>query len=803
MPKTVYRFRSYQLDPRQRELWRGGRLIALPLKSFDCLVYLVEHRDRAVGRDELIAAVWGKTDINDHTLAQTLSRVRQVLRDGDGEAIRTMPRFGYRWVVPTERVDVDVAVEAEIGLDPAGLVLATSNDIQLSALTPPTAAKKDDPLTPRRHGLLLAALAGTAVLVASSGYLAWVRLASPPVEIAASAIPTPAPAPAATGEDTYLVMPVLVEASASDVAWMRLGVMDYIGVALKEGGQRRVLPNDQILSLTAGSKQSGPLESIELSRLMTLTGATYVVQAHARKTGIGWRVMLDLFHGDMLRSYTGTAPAPLEAVHAALEPMMADLKLAGRLAPLSSHGETLQRIDAALLVGDLALAQQQLDANATIVAEDPEFRLRVGQLALLRGRLDEARSVFHALIDDEPSTLSREQRSQAWLGLAGAEIQRPDFDAADRAYTEAIALLRDGSNEQLLGNAYRGRGASYANRDRFEEAMADFGRARVALDRAGDRIGIARLEVNMAAADAYRGRLGQALEAQDRAIRVLTAFGVRDQLLVALHNKIYVQLGLFDLDGALATSQQALEQATQLDNERMKTRIAAARTRVLLTGGHLAEAGRLLDRFDRAGAATSDPEFVSMRLEWLAQQGDYARAADLALDSFDRIAAAESLASQPMLAWTCLSGVDAALRIGRIDLAEQLLDRLAKAPAAARDADREVLQQLARAELLQARGRAAESRALFTTLLASAEREGDSGLIVAVASMGLRHLLAARDFDAAAPIAGRLKAYAGKDYTAARALGAYYRASGQTALANEIDVRLHELAGERDPRLPL
>jgi len=794
MRKTVYRFRNFQLDPKYRELRCDGQLIGLPLKSFECLLYLVEHHDRAVGRDELIAAVWGKTDINDHTLAQTLSRVRQALRDatGDMPGIRTVPRFGYHWIEPTRRVEMDVE-DGEVPVAGASVVAPTPTLEEAAPGTP----------SPRQQRRWLAGLAGGAALAAA---LAWVHVTLSPAPGRASP-PAAQTAPAtnlAAAEGTYLVMPVVVETEAPGVAWIRLGVMDYIGVALKEGGASRVLPNDQILNLTAGAKRSGQLEGAELARLKALTGATHVLQAHAQGVDGGWRFDLDLFHGDSLRSYSGTAAMPLEAARIALQSMLSDLDLADSLAPPSSRDETLQRIDAALLVGDLAQAQQLLDASAALVAENPAFRQRAGQLALRRGQLDEARQAFHATIDGELSPgASRELRAEAWAGLGGAELQRPDFAAAQAAFTEAIALVGDHGSQQLLGNAYLSRGASFANRNRFEEAMADFGRARVALDRAGDRIGIARLDINIAAADAFRGRLPQALEAQNRSIQVLTAFGVRDQLLVVLHNKIYVQLGLLDLEGATETSREAFEQAQRFDNERMRKRIAAARARVLLTTGQLSEAGRLIDRFDAAGAATSDPEFVSLRLEWLLERGDYDRAANLAMDSMRRALAAKGLASDAMLPWTCLSGIEAALKSGRADLAERLLQSLEQAPEAARDTDRSMIVEIGRAELARTRGRTGEAQPLYSAALASAEHDGDTDVIITVASMWLRHLIDRRDLEAAAPVAGRLKAYSGKDYRAARVMQAYYRASGQLQLANEAESRVRALAGERDSRLPL
>src|SRR3954466_11516610 len=95
-----YRFGEYRVNPASRELWRDDRLIALPPHVFDCMVYLLERHDRAVGRDELVAAVWGKTEVSDTLLGQTVLRLRRELGDDAKEqrVLRTIPRFGYRWM---------------------------------------------------------------------------------------------------------------------------------------------------------------------------------------------------------------------------------------------------------------------------------------------------------------------------------------------------------------------------------------------------------------------------------------------------------------------------------------------------------------------------------------------------------------------------------------------------------------------------------------------------------------------------------------------------------------------------------
>src|SRR5690349_15496036 len=97
-----YVFGEFELNPATRELSRNGSPVPLRPRSLECLVYLIEHRDRAVGRDELVAAVWGKVDAADTVVAQTLLRARKALDDTGSQQgmIRTVPRFGYRWVAP-------------------------------------------------------------------------------------------------------------------------------------------------------------------------------------------------------------------------------------------------------------------------------------------------------------------------------------------------------------------------------------------------------------------------------------------------------------------------------------------------------------------------------------------------------------------------------------------------------------------------------------------------------------------------------------------------------------------------------
>ncbi len=91
-------FCGYQLDPAQRELRHQGELVATQPQVFDLVAYLAEHRDRVIGKQELLAAVWRDAAVTEGSLQRTMSLARAALSRAGAEVIRTFPRRGYRFV---------------------------------------------------------------------------------------------------------------------------------------------------------------------------------------------------------------------------------------------------------------------------------------------------------------------------------------------------------------------------------------------------------------------------------------------------------------------------------------------------------------------------------------------------------------------------------------------------------------------------------------------------------------------------------------------------------------------------------
>ena len=97
-------FEEYVIDRARWQLsWRGE---ALPLnrKSFDLLLYLVDHRDRVVSKDELLATLWAGQFVEEGNLTQQIFLLRKALsrHDSGRKIIETVPGRGYRFTAPVE-----------------------------------------------------------------------------------------------------------------------------------------------------------------------------------------------------------------------------------------------------------------------------------------------------------------------------------------------------------------------------------------------------------------------------------------------------------------------------------------------------------------------------------------------------------------------------------------------------------------------------------------------------------------------------------------------------------------------------
>ena len=84
------------------ETLRDATHQAVPLRpqAFAVLRFLTENAGRVVTKDELMKAVWPGVAVTDDSLVQCVSEVRLALRDQTHATLQTVPRRGYRLVLP-------------------------------------------------------------------------------------------------------------------------------------------------------------------------------------------------------------------------------------------------------------------------------------------------------------------------------------------------------------------------------------------------------------------------------------------------------------------------------------------------------------------------------------------------------------------------------------------------------------------------------------------------------------------------------------------------------------------------------
>jgi len=101
----VIHFSPFELDLAARQLRLGGEEITLQPRVFDLLAYLVKHKDRVVGKDELLSALWPGIVVTDASLQRAVNFARAALRKGGLEtAIRTHARRGYRFCIDSHEI---------------------------------------------------------------------------------------------------------------------------------------------------------------------------------------------------------------------------------------------------------------------------------------------------------------------------------------------------------------------------------------------------------------------------------------------------------------------------------------------------------------------------------------------------------------------------------------------------------------------------------------------------------------------------------------------------------------------------
>ena len=89
-------FLNLTADRKERKIWLGEKEITLQPREFDVLFYLMEHPERLVSKEELIARVWGaESDALPRNLDNPVKNIRKEIETSEAKIV-TIRGYGYR-----------------------------------------------------------------------------------------------------------------------------------------------------------------------------------------------------------------------------------------------------------------------------------------------------------------------------------------------------------------------------------------------------------------------------------------------------------------------------------------------------------------------------------------------------------------------------------------------------------------------------------------------------------------------------------------------------------------------------------
>jgi DNA-binding winged helix-turn-helix (wHTH) protein/TolB-like protein/tetratricopeptide (TPR) repeat protein len=214
MPRVLYEFGPFRLDPSGRRLLRDGIAVVLTPKVFDTLFALVEHDGQSLTRSQLIARIWPETSVGEHNLNQAIAVLRKVLVDNPRQPdyIATLPGRGYSFIAEVRREEVrpEGVRGNEVRQNEVGLTGNANGNPRrdFPVVAPPESVASAPPLAaqtiPERWRYVAG---GLAVIALAAALIATSSLGSRARELAQSKFAPSVFAPSMTGSKFFSATP--------------------------------------------------------------------------------------------------------------------------------------------------------------------------------------------------------------------------------------------------------------------------------------------------------------------------------------------------------------------------------------------------------------------------------------------------------------------------------------------------------------------------------------------------------------------------------------------------------------------
>jgi DNA-binding winged helix-turn-helix (wHTH) protein/tetratricopeptide (TPR) repeat protein len=783
MGSVIYHFSRFSLNPLARELRQDGQLVALSASAFDCLVYLIEHRERPVGRDELISAVWGRADVSDSLLAQTIVRLRRALGDAGNEqhSIKTIARIGYRWMLETNTVEhPSASVFADT---PATTVDVPENSDEVETL----------PTTERRVRNLLyrwrrVAAASLLIIASITGYIAWRAFHTGSSQASIH-----------FDRSSAAVLPADVHAP-EDWNWLHFGLMDLISNRLRDA--RVPTETSQAVLELLRDDTGAPGEELPSRVEFAL-----VIRPKVTLDGENWLVHLDA-RGQDGRSWKAESSSTdvLKAVRGASDVLLAELGYGVKGHDASdaaiSRSEYMQHINAARLAGQPAAARALLEKVPAELRNVPEMAYVSASLDCDEGNGAACKQGMLDLLKRAEVVQTPFLHGEVLTSLGLIYQQEGDLAKAMATLTDAVHILQGHDNEALATTLLD---RSYVEQAlwRLEDATADLGRARVTYALAGDAVGAAKADFEMGLLVERRAQPDAAISLLQRAYDQFQRMGMRSMLPSVMDGLADVQKMLLRFSDELATTDRFWPLDTHdlgFMDRQMRRELTMVRAIALADNGRTTEATMLAEGLLRDAGPRDDAALLAETNKLLAEialnLGEDDRASSLAAKALTTDLQADD---QRDYASVWLTRITALLRSGHVDDVRREAAAMGewRNHLSFQDDWVDVYVTRAKAAALWSAGNRDGAIAQLKLAMGMAEKLGVPELVVSSGEAYGAALLDVGQVDQAMAVSGRMSIWNNTDWRAAWLEACVYRALGQMDSWNHARASTQHLAGDR------
>jgi len=115
--KIIYSIGVWTLNTHTNQLIQANRVVDLEHRLTSLLVFLLQHRNKVLSKDDILKVIWQSKVVNDDSLAVAISQLRKALDDNPRAPtyIKTIPGVGYQFILQQE-MPLSPVIQAKLPL---------------------------------------------------------------------------------------------------------------------------------------------------------------------------------------------------------------------------------------------------------------------------------------------------------------------------------------------------------------------------------------------------------------------------------------------------------------------------------------------------------------------------------------------------------------------------------------------------------------------------------------------------------------------------------------------------------------